>query len=176
MAMDDSGEWWTGSEASDIGPYLAEYTLCGGGYPANAFWPVVCTCGSAQFRLLRARSITQRTCAGCGQVRYISRSGDGGGWEEAAWEEKPEPCTCVGCGGDTVNVCLGLADYARHPGCANRPGSPLPDAVLWFYVGYRCVKCGILGCFNDGKVGRCPMAESTFREIAGELPHKSGQA
>ena len=62
-------------------------------------------------------------------------------------------------------------------GCELRtlPAEPeLPDAVLWFFVGVRCSKCGILDCFNDGKVGRGPMAEATFREIAGEMPYRPG--
>ena len=176
MAIDDSGEWWTGSEASDIEPYLAEYTASRGAYPATAFWPVVCPCGSPRFRLAGAGSTTQRTCTECGQVRYLARFGDDIGWAEAVEEEGAELCACVGCGGDTVNVCLGFADYARHPGCKDMPVSLLPDAVLWFFVGVRCVECGALGCFNDGKVGRGLMAESTFREIAGEIPHKRGQA
>jgi hypothetical protein len=168
MAVDDSGEWWTGSEPSDIECYLAEYTSSEECYPATALWPVTCLCESDRFRLSRAGSITRRICTGCGQIRYISREGGSSGWEEATEEEGVEECSCVGCNASDVNVCLGFADYSHHPGFADDPGAPLPDAVLWFYVGVRCTKCGILGCFNDSKVGWGPMGESTFRLIAGD--------
>jgi hypothetical protein len=172
MVIDDAGDLWTGSEPADIAEYLVAYTSTEDGYPATAFRQLVCPCGSNRFRLVRAGSHTQRTCAGCKQVRYIDRFGKGAGWKEAVAEEGSEPYKCVGCGGNKVNVCLGFADYARHPGYKDKPDSPLPDAVLWFFVGVRCAKCGTLGCFNDGKVGRGPIAESTFREIAGEQPQK----
>jgi hypothetical protein len=171
MVIDDSDEWWTGSEAADIPAYLRAYTSTGGGYPATAFWPVVCPCGSDRFRLVRAGSSTRRICAGCKKIRYIDRFGHGAGWSEAVADEGSEPCKCVGCGGNKVNVCLGFADYAQHPH-KNHPGSSAPDVVLWFFVGVRCTACGILGCFNDGKVGRGPMGEVTFQEIAGDRPYK----
>ena len=172
MAIDDSGDWWIGSVTADIEVYLAAYTANGDGYPATVFWPVVCPCGSDRFRLARANSITQRTCVSCKEVRYIDRFGHGRGWQEAVADQRKEAYSCVGCRGKAVNVCLGFADYTRHPGF--KKGDPLPDAVLWFFVGVRCLRCGILGCFNDGKVGRGPMAEATFREIAGERPHTRG--
>jgi hypothetical protein len=105
-------------------------------------------------------------------VRYISRFGNDAGWNEAAAEEKPEAYRCVGCGGLQVNVCLGFAGNEHHGGAKGKRKQEVPDAVLWFYVGVRCVKCGILGCFNDNKVGRGPMGEKTFREISGETPYQ----
>jgi hypothetical protein len=166
MAIDESGEWWIGSDAADIKEYLDALTTFGSGYRVTAFWSVICPCGSDRFCLVKSRATTQRTCAKCEQVRYIVRFGNELGWKE----DEADLYTCVGCRGRVVNVCLGFADYAGHPGYKDRPGHPLPDAVLWFFVGVRCVTCGILACFNDGKVGRGPMAKSTFREIAGELP------
>jgi hypothetical protein len=67
-------------EPRDIPEFLAEFTdpvKRVGGYRATAFRPVVCSCGCGCFRLARARTITQRTCMKCGQVRHISRFGDG---------------------------------------------------------------------------------------------------
>ncbi len=171
MVIDDSGEWWTGSEPSDIKTYLAEYTAGANSYPATAFLAVTCSCQSDRFRISRARSSTQRTCVDCGQVAYISRSGDSSGWDEAIdYEEIPDPYACAACSGDQVNVCVGFAGYANHPGSRGKKksASSVPDAVLWFYVGVRCIECGTLGCFNDGKVGRGQMDESFFREITGE--------
>ncbi len=157
MAIDDSGEWWTGSEASDLQPYLTEYTATEEAYPATAFFPVSCPCGSERFQLVRAGSITQRTCPSCGQVCYICRDGDPIHWEEVAEQEDPEPYTCMGCREDTANVCLGFAGYEESQ----------VDAVKWFYVGVRCSGCGILGCFNSGKVGRGPMSAEVFARVAG---------
>ena len=62
---------------------------------------------------------------------------------------------------NTVNKC-----YACHPGFRNKPDASLPDAVLWFFVGIRCSACGLLGCFNDGKVGWGP-AEEVYRRLPG---------
>jgi hypothetical protein len=171
MAIDESSDFWTGSEPADIADYLDAYTSCGGGYPATAFLPVICRCRSDGFFLARAGSSTKRTCSKCGEVRYMSRSGEAAAWEEDA-EECVESYRCMKCGGNESNVCLGFADYACHPGYKDNRSHPLPDAVLWFFVGVRCSKCGLLDCFNDGKVGFGPMAERTFREIAGEQPYK----
>jgi hypothetical protein len=159
MAIDESGEWWIGSEASDIETYLAEYTAAEEAYPATVFHPVACPCGSDRFRLVRAGSITQRTCPSCGQVRYICRDGQPIHWEEATEEETPEPYSCISCDGDVADVCLGFAGY---------PEAPELDAVKWFYVGVRCHQCGVLGCFNSGKVGRGPKAAAVFSQVAGE--------
>jgi hypothetical protein len=151
-------------EPTSIPEFLSEVTdpaRRGGGSRATAFWPVVCPCGGECFRLVRAGTITQRTCTKCGEVRYISRFGDGLSWEEAVEDRGAEPFTCgYECDGSKgAQVCLGLAGY---------PNNPELDAVLWFYVGIRCCGCGIISCFNDGKVGRGPMAAAVFRSVAGE--------
>jgi hypothetical protein len=56
----------------------------------------------------------------------------------------------VECEAQEANVMVGFALYDEHPDI---------DGVKWFYVGVRCADRGILGCFNDGKIGRCPAAE-----------------
>jgi hypothetical protein len=161
MAIDDSGKWWTASEASDIPIYLAEYTRFECAYPATEFRQVRCGCGSARFRLLRAREVTQRTCAECGQVGYISRGKVAlAAWKEASHEEEPESYRCVGCKGNEVNVYVGFAGIPDKP---QLPAGP----VKWFYIGNRCCTCGILGSFNNGKVGRSP-AEEVYHEVTGE--------
>jgi hypothetical protein len=164
MALDQSGERLTGSEASDIEPYLAEYTAAEQAYPATAFYPVACPCGSGEFRLVRASDITQRMCRHCGQVRYICRDVNPIHWEEAEEEEEPEPYACVACDTDVANVCLGFAGY---------PVCPEVGGVKWFYVGIRCCACGVLDCFNDGKVGRAPMNSEVFSLVAGEPDSKA---
>lgn len=147
---------------SSLAEFLATNTAEEEAYPATAFWPITCFCGSDHFRLARTRSVTQRTCTRCGAVRYIARFGDASGWEEAIHDgEEAEWFSCAGCGGDKAIVCLGFAGY---------PETPELNSVKWFYVGVRCCECGLNECFNDGKVGRGPMTDSVFREIAGEQP------
>jgi hypothetical protein len=158
MAIDKSRNWWTGSEAADLGPYLAAYTQSGAAYPATTFRLVRCGCGSDRFRLVRALNITQRTCAACGQVRYICRDGKALHWQEAIEEDEPDPFCCIECGVEEANVCVGFAGYEEKPEL---------DAVKWFYVGARCVGCGLLGCFNDGKVGAGP-AITVYPQVTGE--------
>src|SRR5436305_1754979 len=107
-------------EPRDIPEFLAEFTDPtgrGGGYRATAFWPVGCSCRCTCFRLVRARTITQRTCMQCGQVRYISRFGDGCGWDEAVEDSGAEPFTCgYECdGSEGAEVCLGFAGYPNNP-------------------------------------------------------------
>jgi hypothetical protein len=161
MAIDDSGRWWTATEPSDIPIYLAEYTQFECAYPATEFRQVRCGCGSERFRLVRAREVTRRTCADCGQVGYISRGKVAlAAWEEAIHEEKPESYRCVGCTGTEANVYVGFAGIPEKP---QRPAGP----VKWFYIGNRCCNCGILGSFNNGKVGRSP-AEEVYLEVTGE--------
>jgi hypothetical protein len=148
--------------AGSLSEYLAHYTATEQAYPATAFHPVSCACGGDRFTLDRAGTVTRRTCAGCGQVRYIDRFGTGEGWLEAVEDQEGEDAYfCEACEGDCAQVCLGFAGYPESPGL---------DAIKWYYVGVRCAACGSDECFNDGKVGRGPMAESVFRQVAGEQP------
>jgi hypothetical protein len=146
--------------AKTLAEFLRESTAARGIYPATAFYPVVCPCGSLRFRLERARSITLCLCVRCNTKRFIDRFGTDTGWDEAVEDQEgAEEFWCEACDGEEAEICLGFAGY---------PEAPELDAVKWFYVGVRCCGCGVDTCFNDGKVGRGPMSESTFRDIAGE--------
>lgn len=145
MAIDDSGEWWVGSEPSDIKEYLAGLTRSDGYYPTTEFRMVRCACGAERFKLERASEVTQRTCGSCGNSSLICREATD--WEEAAEDEEPEAYACVECDSHEANIGVGFAHYE---------GQPDIDGVKWFYVGVRCAACGILGCFNDGKIGYGP--------------------
>jgi hypothetical protein len=159
MLIDDSGEWWIGSEPGDISTFLVEYTQIEEAYPSTTFRPVQCPCGCNRFRLLRVVDMTRRTCLGCAASRFIARFSKAIHWEAAVQEETPEPYRCVGCAGEVANVTVGFAGY---------PEDPQLDSVKWFYVGVRCAGCGILGSFNGGKVGRGPTAE-VIKQVTGEL-------
>src|SRR5579884_699708 len=159
--------------SQSLAEFLAQYTAAEQAYPATAFLPLACSCGCERFRLARAWSSIQRSCAECGTVRYVDRWGTSDGWDEAIGEgETPESLTCPECESDEACVCLAFAGYANHPGCRNQD-EPLPDAVLWYYVGVRCCGCGLDGVVGDGKVGRGPMDEQVFREVAGERPEQA---
>jgi hypothetical protein len=58
-------------------------------------------------------------------------------WEEAS----PQHWACIECDSERTNVGVGFSFY--------------PDSrdVKWLYVGCRCAKCGVLGCFAGWKVG-----------------------
>ncbi len=154
--------------SKSLADFLADYTAAEAAYPAVAFLPLTCSCGCDRFRLARTASTIQRTCAQCGVVRYVDREGTSDAWDEAIDEgEVPEPFECPECASTEAHVCLGFAGYANHPGCKDK-GASVPDAVLWHYVGVRCCRCYLDGVFGDGKVGRGPMSETLFREVAGE--------
>lgn len=148
MAIDHSGESWYGSEPADIQDFLAAFSRSEGGYPTTAYRSVRCRCGSNRFRLERAAKVTRRTCAECGNSKVICHTIED--WEEAEAEEGAEPLECVACSSDEANISVGFAGYEENPEL---------DAVQWFYVGVRCVECGLLGSFNDGKVGWGPATE-----------------
>lgn len=148
--------------AKSLADFLAQYTATEEAYPATHFHAVACACGSDSFTLDRAGSVTRRICVQCQQVRYIDRFGTGTGWEEAVEDQEGEEAyACLGCDADQAHVCLGFAGY---------PEAPDIDAVKWYYVGVRCTQCGADECFNDGKVGRGPMAGEVFRQVSGERP------
>lgn len=148
--------------AESLAEYLTRYTTTEQAYAATAFHSVVCACGGVRFTLDRAGAVTRRTCAACGEVRYIDRFGTGDGWLEAVEDQESEDAYfCEECMGETALVCLGFAGYPEAPGL---------DAVKWYYVGVRCSECARDECFNDGKVGRGPMAEALFRQVSGEQP------
>lgn len=148
MAVDDSGEWWIGSEPEDIQEYLAALTQSEGGYLAKTFRLIRCSCGSKRFKLDRASDITRRTCESCGSTKFIYREAED--WQEAEADEAVESYSCVKCVSTAADLVVGFAGYDENPEI---------DGVKWFYVGVRCPECGILSCFNDGKIGWGPAAD-----------------
>lgn len=147
MAIDKTGKWWIGSEIVDLQAYLAELTGSEGGYPATVFKLVRCDCGSEEFKLRRSADVTQRTCANCAGTAIICLEIED--WEEAIGERRAKPFRCVECRFKNANVVVGFACYE---------GAEM-DGVKWHYVGVRCAGCGVLGCFNDGKIGWGPTSE-----------------
>jgi hypothetical protein len=139
---------WVGSEPSDVREFLVAYTRSDGGYPATSYRLVRCPCSTERFRLERAGDVTRRTCVACGRSHFICRQADD--WQEAEAEEGAESYGCVECGCREANLVVGFVGYEDNPEI---------DGVKWLYVGVRCAACGILGCFNDCKVGWGPASE-----------------
>jgi hypothetical protein len=152
VAIDDSGEAWHGDDPADVAAYLAEYTASEEAYPATAFRAIRCPCRSIKFRVERAGEVTRRLCPSCKRSKFICRAAED--WAEAVAEEEVERYRCTGCESTQANVTVGFAGY---------PESPELDAVKWFYIGLRCVRCGELCCYNNGKVARGP-ARQMYRQ------------
>jgi hypothetical protein len=138
VSINTSGKWWIGNEPVDIREFLKAYASQG--YKVDEFRLARCDCSSEVFYLDAdgTEGAAKRQCVKCGAEHFICDS-------EEYWEETgPERCTCVECGGESVNVGVGFSLYKDA------------EDVRWLYVGVRCVACGILGCFADWKVAYGP--------------------
>jgi len=76
MAIDESGEWWRGTEFGDIVTYLK--ALEPGGYPVDRVVEARCACGNGTFRLNLDRddelARTELSRAESSAVRWIGRA------------------------------------------------------------------------------------------------------
>lgn len=142
MAIDTSGKWWIGSDPMDIREYLQAYSQ--EGYPTSQFRLCECTCGSKTFKLEADdnEGAAKRECVKCKKSHFICEGDEY--WADA----EPEPWVCIECNSTDANVGIGFAMYADEP-----------TEVKWIYVGCRCSKCGILGCFAGWKIGYSPSAQ-----------------
>jgi hypothetical protein len=134
LAIDKSGRWWRGDGPEDIEAYLRAFSKQS--YAIAHYRPCKCSCSASEFMLERdSAEQARRKCPACGIVHYIADA-------EEFWEEgPPESWTCVECKTNLCNAGVGFAGYADDP-----------TGIRWIYVGVRCAKCGVLGCFADWKV------------------------
>jgi hypothetical protein len=142
VTIDYSGKWWVGDRPNDLDEYLRAYTV--DTYPVAQFKLTACTCGEQAFRLAADadEGCASVACMACGASRFLLDS-------ESVWgEADPVDWTCIECGEVACNVGVGLARYADDA-----------RAARWAYVGCRCVRCGILGCFAEWKLDGDPMDE-----------------
>jgi hypothetical protein len=140
MTIDQSGDFWRGSEGSDLHPFLIDLAAEEGACRIDRFELARCACGSLEFSLEGddEEGCAKRTCVSCHVDRFVCDS-------DVYWSEAtPEPLTCHGCGGATFNVGVGLSLTKRA------------TDVLWVTVGQRCVACGIMGSFVDWKIAYSP--------------------
>lgn len=137
MTIDTSGKWWVGSAPEDIEQYLIAYTA--DAYPVHEFRLANCACGCADF-VLEAdddEGVARRRCAACEREHLICDSAER--WEDGA----PEQWSCE-CGSRHTNVGVGFSLY------------PEDSEIKWLYIGCRCSRCGVLGCFAGWKVAYAP--------------------
>ena len=138
-------KWWYGTEPKDLEEYLNEYTQ--GSYEMNEFRLAECSCGSKNFLLEvdADEGVAKRTCTECNKDHFLIDS------EEFYQEAEPEKLFCPGCGGVKFNVAGGYSfdeDEEEDEGY-----------LRWFYLGERCVDCGLLGSSGDWEVGYGPARE-----------------
>lgn len=137
MTVDRSGRWWVGTEAGDLDEYLADFSASG--YPVGRVVHARCACGGSQFhvRVDDEEGCAERTCVACGTAVLMLDSGDT--VEDADLEEAACPC-----GNESFDVAVGFA-----------LGDGGQD-LRWVYVGLRCVRDGVLGCYTDWKIDYSP--------------------
>ena len=144
MAIDRSGEWWTGSEAADLDHYLRGLTA--DGYPATRFVHARCACGSDCFALDvdSDEGCARRTCTRCQTSRYICDS-------DQIWEEAdPEAVDCP-CGASAFQIAVAFS--LRDDG-----------SVKWITVGVRCTSCGVLVAPVEWKIDYAP-TDHLFEQV-----------
>jgi hypothetical protein len=147
VTIDTSGKWWVGSSAQDIDEYLQAYSS--DGYKTNVFRLAKCQCGSTEFELEADddEGVARRTCVACCAVHFICDSQEY--WEDASLQK----WKCIECKSTIANVGVGFSLYEDDP-----------KGIRWLYVGERCAKCGVLGCFAGWKV-----AESEALHLLGAV-------
>lgn len=138
MAIDKTGKWWVGDKPNDLHEYLIAYSE--DGYLVDQFRLATCECGSVEFRVEADddEGVARRTCVKCKMKHFICDSGEY--WEDA----EPEKWKCVECKSTVANVGVGFALYEDK------------KDIHWVYIGTRCSKCGVLGCFAGWKIGYGP--------------------
>ena len=137
MSIDDSGEYWIGSEAADLDEYLRAYSASD-----NLVDRIVhpkCACGNATFRVRvdSEEGCAQRICSTCESERLVCDSG------EHLNDADPEEGICP-CGANVFELAVGFSH--RKSG----------GALKWITLATRCTQCGVLGAIVDWKIDYTP--------------------
>ncbi|MBI2390099.1 MAG: hypothetical protein HYV09_10975 [Deltaproteobacteria bacterium] len=135
MTIDESDEFWKGTEFPDVVAYLV--ALEPGGYQIDRVIEARCECGGTSFHVNvdRDDELAQTQCVHCGAKTFVADSEDH--WDASVIERQTCPC-----GGQVFEVGLGL--------CI-REDKVDGDWVRWGSVGSRCLACGILASAIDWK-------------------------
>ena len=146
MAIDRSGQWWTGDSPSDLDEYLRAFSA--ENYPARTVVHAVCaSCASTEFSVALddEEGCAVRTCASCSEAKALLDS------DEYLDDATLEGAECP-CGGSTFNLAVGFANYDDG------------DDVRWVYLALRCNNDGVLGCYADWKIDYSP-SEHLLRAV-----------
>jgi hypothetical protein len=138
MSINTSGKWWVGTSPDDIKGFVEAYATIG--YEVHEFRLARCECESLAFQLDAddAGGVAKRTCIKCSREHFICDS------EEFAKDADYEHWRCVECGSEATNIGVSFSLYDDD------------KEIRWLYVGCRCAKCGVLGCFAGWKVTYAP--------------------
>ncbi len=155
MTIDDSGEWWRGTEFVDLLEYLD--ALEPEGYPIQKVVEARCTCGDGVFHvhLQPDDELAQTECVACGALTFVADS-------EQHWDvaDDIEDVACP-CGGTTFEVGLGLAIR----------GDAGEEWVRWASLGHRCVSCGVLGSALNWK-SDLSLSDDASTRVSPQTPPK----
>jgi hypothetical protein len=138
VAIDRSGQWWTGDAPSDLDEYVTAFSA--ENYPARTVVHASCaSCGGDNFTVAvdEGEGCAVRTCVSCGDDKALLDT------KEYLKDATLEGAECP-CGGNTFNTAVGFAFY---------DGS---DDVQWVYLALRCTQDGVLGCYADWKIDYSP--------------------
>jgi hypothetical protein len=128
--------------AEDLREYLRAYSA--EAYPIDEFRLARCGCASVEFKLEADdnEGVARRTCAKCKKHHFICDS------EEFWGDADPTAWKCIECQSAVTNIGVGFSLY-----------DAVEQDVRWVYIGVRCAKCSVLGCFAGWKVGYGPSRE-----------------
>jgi hypothetical protein len=110
------------------------------GYEVHDFRLATCECGSHSFHLEADdnEGVAKRTCSKCTRHHFLCDS-------EEYWEDaEPQMWKCIECNSEDANIGVGFSLYEDD------------GEIRWLYVGYRCARCGVLGCFAGWKIAYAP--------------------
>jgi hypothetical protein len=122
-----------GDVQADIPLYLFEYST-ELGYPTQQYADAVCACSNRTFALAldETEGAAVRTCTACKLTHPMADSDE---YLDAA---ELDECACP-CGAEAFELTVGVSLYEGT------------NDVRWLYVGARCAKCGLIGCYGDWK-------------------------
>lgn len=133
MALTKKGKWRYGENQIDIREEILRYSKANT-YSAKHFANAVCKCDNTTFHLLvdGDEDVAVRVCCQCKKDCPV---GDSQEYLEVA---NLEECACP-CEAEEFEITCGVALYKNS------------EDVKWFYLGCRCIKCGLTAIYADWK-------------------------
>ena len=137
MTITKEGDAYYGTCQKDIHDELARYSKLNG-LEIHKFKDVVCKCGGTIFTLHidDDECVAGRKCTTCNEQHVML---DG---EEYIDEAELYQAICT-CESEPFEITVGVNLYSDEHNITND--------VHWLYIGCRCPKCNLLGCYADWK-------------------------